>query len=308
MSRVNFIMPKKKQITVIVLTYKRPNLLAKCLLSLEKQNISRDKFSVLVVDNDVNKSAKHIVNDFQKRDSVDCQYVVEPVKNIALARNRGIENSVGSSYIAFIDDDERADVSWLCVMLETICQHDVDVVNGPVSFCCSEKQTPFVEASDFFTEKENIEGAGDYRVKATNNVLINRRIIDQYNLKFDRDYGLSGGEDTEFFYQMQQKGAKFYWEPKAKVVEFVPTKRLNLLWIIKRQFRYGNAYMRIEMLKQPQKRFFKQGFVSLIDVFRWFFLSLISVRKNVFVARMLRSVFSLGSLTAIMGYVYEEYA
>ena len=100
-------------INVCICTYKRPPLLKRLLEELGGQDTSGlFTYSIVVADNDYLQSAKPIVDDFTATSSVPIKYCVEPRQNIALARNKAIEN-VNGDFVAFIDDDEFPTKRWL---------------------------------------------------------------------------------------------------------------------------------------------------------------------------------------------------
>jgi glycosyltransferase involved in cell wall biosynthesis len=72
-----------------------------------------------------------VVADFASASPIQIIYCVEPERNIALARNRALENARGD-FIAFIDDDEFPAHNWLANLLTTLEKHAADGVLGPV--------------------------------------------------------------------------------------------------------------------------------------------------------------------------------
>ena len=95
-----------KHISVCVCTYKRPQFLRRLLNELGDQDThDRFTFSIVVADNDHLQSAKAVVLGFAAASTIPITYCVEHRQNIALARNKAIENATGD-FIAFIDDDE----------------------------------------------------------------------------------------------------------------------------------------------------------------------------------------------------------
>src|SRR5690349_18827718 len=92
------------RVDVCVATYKRPRLLEKLLSDLRQQQLPTGvAVHVIVVDNDVEESARAVVAGFQGS-SMSLEYISEPKRNIALARNRALECAQGD-LVAFIDDD-----------------------------------------------------------------------------------------------------------------------------------------------------------------------------------------------------------
>ncbi len=106
-------MPQKHHISVCICTYKRPELLRRLLSELEEQQTGGlFDYSIVIVDNDMSESARQTVESYAQQSKSSVRYYVEPEQNIALARNKAIENAHGK-YIAFIDDDEFPSDTWL---------------------------------------------------------------------------------------------------------------------------------------------------------------------------------------------------
>ena len=106
-------MQNKLHICVGICTFRRPQLLASLLGKLEAQR-TEDlfTFSAVVSDNDAARSAEPAVTAFASKSSLSVEYCVEPQQNIALARNRAVQQARGD-LIAFIDDDETPSDLWL---------------------------------------------------------------------------------------------------------------------------------------------------------------------------------------------------
>ena len=65
-------------------------------LLCELQHQKTDKlftYSLTVVDNDYAESAKKIVETIMNESSIDIDYYCEPEQNIALARNKAVQNA-----------------------------------------------------------------------------------------------------------------------------------------------------------------------------------------------------------------------
>lgn len=100
MSAVNTPLP----ITVVVPTYRRPDMLRRCLNALEQQDLSGDQFEVIVVDDGSG-------DDFDystvapPRPRFTLKWLKQPEnRGPAAARNRGVSESRGR-IILFLDDD-----------------------------------------------------------------------------------------------------------------------------------------------------------------------------------------------------------
>src|SRR5579863_1092692 len=119
-------------ISVCVCTYKRPVFLTRLIHELKKQQTEGlFTYSVVVADNDLEKSGAATVAELQDGSPFAIKYCWEPNRGIAWARNRVIANADGD-YLAFIDDDEFPSPVWLKELLKTCCQYQTDGAFGPV--------------------------------------------------------------------------------------------------------------------------------------------------------------------------------
>ena len=117
-------------VAVCVCTYRRPQLLKKLLEDLKlQQTCGLFTFSAVVADNDQQQSAQELVCEIAAACTMPVRYCWEPEQNIALARNKAVENATGD-YIAFIDDDEFPAGQWL--LYQAMNRHKSDGILGPV--------------------------------------------------------------------------------------------------------------------------------------------------------------------------------
>jgi succinoglycan biosynthesis protein ExoM len=85
-----------------------------------------------------------------------------------------------------------------------------------------------------------------WRGGRTSNTLIRGHWFSKYLLRFNNAFGLSGGEDTELFLQMAQRGARFAGDPTIVVFEDVEPERTNFSWLWRRHIRGGRNYHRLQ--------------------------------------------------------------
>src|SRR5712664_254520 len=124
--------PEKPHISVCICTYKRPQFLKRLLQGLAKQDTGGlFTYSTVVADNDHALSAEPVVREFTATSDIRVTYCVEPRQNIALARNKAVENAEGD-LVAFIDDDEFPATDWLLHLFNARLNYGVDGVLGPV--------------------------------------------------------------------------------------------------------------------------------------------------------------------------------
>jgi len=229
-----------KHISVCICTYKRPNLLKRLLNELDHQGTEGlFDYSIVIVDNDKLKSAQDVILSFQRVTKINVKYCIEPEQNIALARNKAIENAKGE-LIAFIDDDEFPISTWLLELYNTYKKFAADGVLGPVKPYFDQEPPEWLVKGRFCERKEYPTGTllhwGDTR---TGNVLLDRRLFDKKEDRFGVEFGRTGGEDVEFFKKMINQGRVFVWCNEAIAYETVPPERWKRLFHIKKSLRIG---------------------------------------------------------------------
>jgi succinoglycan biosynthesis protein ExoM len=227
-------------ITVCICTYKRPNFLKRLLEGLlQLETASLFSYSVVVVDNDRDESARAVVCDFQKSSLISTVYCVEPRQSIALARNAALAGAVGN-YVALIDDDEVPTRDWLLKLLECLNEYNVDGVLGPVK-PLFEGQPPLWIVRGRFHERPTYRSGFTigWRQGITANVLLRRDILEGESAPFDRRYIV--GEDQDFFRRMMAKGHRFAWCNAAVVYEAIPPARWTRSFLIRRAVQRGQA-------------------------------------------------------------------
>jgi succinoglycan biosynthesis protein ExoM len=229
-------------IAVCICTYKRPQLLAHSLEKLEDQETDGlFSYSIVVVDNDVSKSAQPSVSKFAATASVQVKYCVEPRQNIALARNMGLENAEGE-YVAFIDDDEFPTKRWLANLFASCQKYEVDGVLGPVAPEFESRPPQWAVKGAFF-ERPNYETGYkmSWKETRTGNVLFRRNILEGNEVWFGAEFS-TGGEDVDFFRRMTEQGRSFVWCKEAVVYEIVPSARCKRSYLLKRALLRGSNF------------------------------------------------------------------
>lgn len=241
---------RPKHISVCICTFKRPVLLKRLLDALARQETDGFfTYSVVVADNDRNQSARPVVEAFDAAAPIRAVYCVEPEQNIARARNKTLEHATGD-YIAFVDDDEFPNASWLIHLLKTCQASGADGVLGPVKPHFEEAPPAWATKGRFFERPTHATGHRiDLKEARTGNVLLDRQIFGGATEVFLPELG-RGGEDVEFFSRMMGKGRVFVWCDEAPVFESVPATRCTRGYLLRRALLRGR-----NSLKNPVGRF-----------------------------------------------------
>jgi succinoglycan biosynthesis protein ExoM len=283
-------------ITVCICTYKRANLLPHLLSELELQDTNGlFTFSIVVVDNDAAKSAEKVIAEFASTSKIRTSYHVEPNQNIALARNKAVQNAEGN-FVCFIDDDEFPGRDWLLTLFTAYTRYGVDGVLGPVKPHFDEGSPRWVIKGKFY---ERLTYNTGHLISGsegrTGNVLLKRELFSVRESPFRPEF--RSGEDQDFFTRMIGKGYRFVWCNEAVAYEVVPPSR----W--KRTFMLRRALLRGAM--QPNKGDFGVASVgkSILAVPIYFtalpFCFLVGQPRGM--AILVRLCDHLGKLLALLG-------
>lgn len=170
------------QISVVIPTYNRANLLSRSIQSVLNQTY--EDFEIIVVDDASSDGTEEIIKHF---DDQRIKYIRhEENRGAAAARNTGIRYS-RSNYIGFLDDDDE----WAPVKLERQIQHlekhcQADVVYTGMSVCDSERGKIFgillpEKSGSIFSDL-----LVDNCVGTTSSVLMRKECLENENL-FDEE-------------------------------------------------------------------------------------------------------------------------
>ncbi len=302
--------PNLIRIDVCIATYKRPHLLEKLLQSITEQSIINSIYlRIIIIDNDPEQSADNIVKSFFDKKDFVYIYDVQPEKNISLTRNKALDYT-NAEYIAFIDDDEWADPTWLESLLTTSQQFNADCVFGPVTPIFATTEPDWIIKGGFFIQNINAITGTNVQMGSTNNVLIKATPQIKNLLKFNLVYGLTGGEDTELFHRLYFNDAKLIWCNEANVYEFIPKDRMTLDWLIKRSLREGQVFSKIFyseknlLIKAIQLLKRISYLLTLIIIFP--FALFLGKSKWIWVLRKIMT--NAGQISSLINYqVYQEY-
>lgn len=231
-----------KHVSVCICTYRRPQLLKRLLQTLEKQETDGlFTFSIVVADNDGQRSSETLVSDFAADAAIAVTYCVEPQQNISLTRNRAIANATGD-FIAFIDDDEFPAERWLLTLFEACARYGVDGVLGPVKCHFDEKPPSWVIKGKFYERPTYPTGfVIDWTKGRTGNVLLRRQILEAEETAFSPEFHRAG--DQDFFRRAIAKGHVFIWCNEAIAYEVVPPVRWTRTFMLKRALLRGTIGM-----------------------------------------------------------------
>ncbi|WP_265519656.1 glycosyltransferase [Nitratireductor luteus] len=243
MSTASATPPSSRLIDICVCTFRRPAL-ADALATIAALEVPPGaRLRVIVADNDVEPSARSIVDMVAGNFQHELTYLHAPARNISIARNACLDAGRGD-FLAFVDDDETVTRSWLRHLLETALATGADAVLGPVRAIYHPGAPGWMPRADSHSTFP-VWVNGEIPTGYTCNVLLKSSSPIVEGRRFDLSLGRSGGEDTDFFTRLHEAGGLIAYAPEAWVEEIVPQARARLSWLAKRRFRMGQTHGRL---------------------------------------------------------------
>src|SRR5687768_11694504 len=125
-------MAEQYDISVVISTYNRCEMLGMALERLLAQQSQGVSYEVIVVDNNSTDRTREVVESFVNGGHPNLRYVFEPKQGVSYGRNTGIACS-SAEIIAFTDDDVRVGQGWINNMKRAFDEYpEVDFVGGPI--------------------------------------------------------------------------------------------------------------------------------------------------------------------------------
>lgn len=294
-------------VSICIATCRRPVGLSRLLASLARaKRPDGVELEVIVVDNDPDASPE--VRPDEPPPGLVVRWLREPRRNIALARNRGVDAASGH-WLAFVDDDEVVHEGWLEAFWSMPRRFDADAYFGPVLAAAEAPDTAatrWLDVDTFYARERFATGTSIGAAGArTGNAFLRRASLG--DARFDPAFGLSGGVDTDLFGRLRERGLRFVWCDEARVDETLPRERHRFGWLVQRAFRGGHVTVRVEAARRgrragdvPRAAIGLLGFAVLsVPVL---FFSRVRAAQLV-----LRACTQAGKLWAHAGGRYEEY-
>ncbi|MCW2812119.1 MAG: hypothetical protein JWP61_2577 [Friedmanniella sp.] len=235
--------PSWPTLVVAMATFRRPDCVDRILPELVRQVTAYPgSASVVVVDNDPEAGAREQVTAWRQE---PVRYVHEPAAGIAAARNRALAEAGDAEVLLFVDDDELPLERWVDRMVGSWRQWRCAGVAGPVLARYESVQPDeWIQGSGVFDRRQLptgtvVAGAG------SGNLLLHLPTLASYDLRFDEEFGLSGGSDTMLTRDLSRRGGVIRWCDEAEVYDYQSPDRVSRRWVLRRSFRTGNDWSRV---------------------------------------------------------------
>lgn len=247
------------KVSVVIATYNRCQYLKDVLESLNQQDISRESFELIVVDNNSTDRTPEIVAEFCRTSGLAVRYIHESRQGLSIARNRGSAEAQGD-IVAFIDDDAHADSAWLKMLLQVYDDFsDAGVAGGKI------KLLWLVSRPSWLTGNlEMSYSALDYgdllqelhfpRTPFGCNFSVKRSLFLELGGFFEglgrQGQQLMGSEEVYFCHLVESCGKKVYYAPDAVVHHQVLPERVSRRYLFAKAYAQGMSTVLLEAKTQ----------------------------------------------------------
>lgn len=233
------------QITAIVCTYNRADMLGSVIDSLVAQTLPAQQYEILIVDNASEDGTTALLQQ-RAKEIANLRYVRETLLGLSNARNTGLRLAT-APVVAFLDDDAKASPDWLkgiCSAFDAFRPRP-GIVCGPVKADWGAERPswlrdywlPFYSVVDWsdetrcLTEEEWVVGA---------NFAVDRELALELG-GFDAALGRRGPallshEETALTEGIRRAGHPIVYEPSIPVEHRIHEQRLSKSWFYRRVF------------------------------------------------------------------------
>ena len=238
-------------------------------------------------------------------------YHDEPERGIVAARNKCVEVFLRSPQqnLVFIDDDEwPASPDWLQALLRAKERYQADVVTSHV-ISVGEPGTPEWAVQLIYGSNRLREGQR-VNVFYTNNVLIDRKVLEHISPAFDNRFAMTGASDYHFSLKCRKSGFTAHYT-SAPVEEEFPLSRATVRWFLRRGFRSGVGYTRSHLFQESFpvaiSRCLMMFFVRAGRGLAGSALGLLTLDKRRCVEGLFRFASAAGTVMGFFGVRLDEY-
>ena len=230
------------EVTVIICTYNRGHLLHETIPTIFQQNISNDRYQVLIINNNSTDDTSKILDGFAKHYS-NLSIVNEVKQGLGYARNTGM-NATTTDWIIYLDDDAKVPNNFVEKAIYNIKNSNFSCFGGiylpwykygkPIWFR-DEYASNNGKLSEFAVLKEDFISGG---IMAINTAVLNKFEGFPTNLGMSGNH-ISYGEETLLQIRMRNSGIEIGYDPNWLIYHLVNRYKLSPWWYIKSGFASG---------------------------------------------------------------------
>ncbi len=239
-------MSRDLKLSVIVPSYNRREEIAELLASLEAQDLAKDRFEVVVVDDGSTDGTAEMLAELQKKTDLSLSVLHQDHRGPGAARNAGMEKASGDLFV-FIDSDCLAPPQWLSTIKHAFDQDpelaafggrdDARLDFPPLLLAINYSMTSFLTTGGMRGRKKRLAKfyPRSFNMGLTRNLY---RQIGGFS-------SLRHGQDIEFSNRILKSGAKTAYLHDAAVYH---KRRTSLQRFFRQVFNWGAARINLFLI------------------------------------------------------------
>jgi GT2 family glycosyltransferase len=278
--------------TIVIPTYSRPEQLSACLGSITRLDYPRDRFEVIVVDDNSPQSPQNIVESFNPIMAV--KLISQSHAGPAAARNKGAAGANGD-FLVFTDDDCLPQSGWLNAFARQFLLTPEDLIGGRTlnalrdNLCSAASQAVIDAVYLYFNTNDRA------LFFTSNNFAVPAKTFRRLG-GFNEEFQTS--EDREFCDRWIQNGGSLVYVSDA-VCDHAHALQLGSFW--RQHFGYGQGAFRFHRARRLR-------YGARIDPDLWFYWRLINypmVTETGYRRLMTTALVCLSQLASTAGFIWE---
>jgi succinoglycan biosynthesis protein ExoM len=234
-------------VAVYACTYQRNDMLRSLLESLKVTAADAQptaEVGVVIVDDNPDGRARVVVDDFRDAFPLGLDYVHVGSRNIATARNAGLEAAMRmAAFVAVTDDDCTPSPQWIRELVQTQQRFDSDAVAGPFVRLAPDDAPRWLVDQPFlhYGEPELADGEPTNYAGTGNSLWRTAFLSDHPDIRYEPALGVLGGEDAVFAKRSIAAGLTIRYAARAVVTSLEDDVRQNYRYRLRAQLWLGNT-------------------------------------------------------------------
>lgn len=259
----------EKDLTVLMATYRRPEILRRTLEAYRKLDCAGLRWSLVVVDNAGDDATEQVAREFGG--DLPLELAVEPRRGKNFALNRGIELAEGDLFV-FSDDDALPSVNWLQeIWSGALRSPAATMFTGRILPLWPDNREPLELRTDLLRSSYMVTAWGEEegpispdRMWGPN--LAIRAAPFRNGYKFDTGIGPAAGQyamgsELELTLRLAGDGHRSIYLPRAVVHHQIRPEQMEEQWLSWRAYRSGRGVARLQGVPHAPRAFGVPRFV-----------------------------------------------
>lgn len=238
-------------VSLIIPTHDRADSLERAIRSAADQELSPERYEIIVVDNASLDNTARVVERCQKElKSHHCRYVLEERLGLQHARHAGASVASGS-VLVFTDDDATFDAGWLSAYVRAFDEHpEMAAAGGPVKPVWEEPPPEWLRSlmgdEKVFPMLSLVERHDELRIGPSEyfygvNMAIRRDVLFAAGGFHPEAVGKEwlGDGETGLNRRLHEEGHPVGYVPEALVYHHIPSRRMTVEYLCHRMANEG---------------------------------------------------------------------